>query len=393
MKYNLVFAGGGAKGIVHVGALKELELQGHEFNRLVGTSAGAITATLLAAGYSADEVQDAITEKLADNRIILASFMDIPDSFDDDVITRSLTTALANDLIPNFLPGSTSQHLTESTTATLLKNSTYRALFSLVELGGLYSGDRFLDWMREKLDADGHGLGDATMAQFHEQTGSDLTCVATDTVDGAPLNLNHRTAPDLPVIWAVRMSMGIPLVFQEVLWRAEWGTYRGRNIIGHSVVDGGLYSTLPLELLLSHEAAVLDVMGGVPSPSSVIGLYIDATLPVPGAENAPPQKQSIEQRLKSDSPWSRIIWRVSDLVNTMTKSHDNLMMHTHPKTVCRLPAKDYDTLEFDMSDERLQLLVHAGQAAMHQYLAERASAKPEDETEKPDDETDDGANE
>jgi predicted acylesterase/phospholipase RssA len=305
--------------------------------------------------------------------------MDIPDSFDDDVIVRSLTTALANDLIPNFLPGSTSQHLTESTTATLLKNNTYRALFSLVELGGLYSGDRFLNWMREKLDVGGRGLGDATMAQFHEQTGSDLTCVATDTVDGAPLNLNHRTAPDLPVIWAVRMSMGIPLVFQEVLWRAEWGTYRGRNIIGHSVVDGGLYSTLPLELLLSHEPAVLDVMGGVPSPSSVIGLYIDVTLPVPGAENAPPQKQSMEQRL-AGTPWSRIIWRISDLVNTMTKSHDNLMMHTHPKTVCRLPAQGYDTLEFDMSDERVQLLVEAGQNAMRQYLANRTSAKPDDET-------------
>lgn len=378
MQYNLVFAGGGAKGIVHVGALKELETQGHTFKRLVGTSAGAITATLLAAGYNADEIQDAITEKLPDDRIILASFTDVPDSFDDEVISRSLTTALTNEIIPNFVSDGASRRLVESTTATLLRNGTYRTLFSLVELGGLYAGDTFLNWMREKLDADGRGLGDATLAQFRTQTGADLTCVATDTVAGTPLNLNHRTAPGLPVAWAVRMSMSIPLVFQEVLWRAEWGPYLNQDVTGHSVVDGGIYSTLPLELLLSHEAAVLDAMGGVPSPSSVIGLYIDSTLPVPGAEAAPPKKQNMEQRLKSDSPWSRIVRRISDLVNTMTKSHDNLMMHTYPKTICRLPAQGYDTLEFDMSDERVKLLVDAGQAAMRQHLEGRMAAKPKE---------------
>ena len=376
MKYNLVFAGGGAKGIVHVGALKELEAQGHEFNRLVGTSAGAITAALLAAGYNADEIGETITEKLPDGRIILASFMDVPESFDEDVVAQSVTVSFVSDVIPNFIPGETTQHVVQSTTAALMKNASYRALFSLVELGGLYAGEKFLNWMGEKLDASGRNLGDLTLAQFHEQTGRDLTCVATDTVEGAPLNLNHRTAPDVPVVWAVRMSMSIPLVFQEVQWREEWGTYMGRDVSGHSVVDGGLYSTLPLELVLSHEPAVLDAMGGVPSPSSVIGLYIDATLPVPGAENAPPKKQGMEERLKSGSPWSRVVRRTSDLVNTMTKSHDNLMMHTHPKAVCRLPAQGYDTLEFDMSDERVTLLVNAGQEAMRQYLAERTSARP-----------------
>ena len=39
--------------------------------------------------------------------------------------------------------------------------------------------------------------------------------------------MNHHTTPDVPVIWAVRMSMSIPFVYQEVLWRKEWGTYDG----------------------------------------------------------------------------------------------------------------------------------------------------------------------
>ena len=66
MKIDMVFEGGGAKGMVFIGAMKELENRGHTPGRLVGTSAGAITAALLAAGYSADEMQEALDERKAD---------------------------------------------------------------------------------------------------------------------------------------------------------------------------------------------------------------------------------------------------------------------------------------------------------------------------------------
>jgi predicted acylesterase/phospholipase RssA len=62
MKYDLVFEGGGAKGMVFVGACAEFFRRGHEFDRLLGTSAGAITAALLAAGYPPDEMLAALTE-------------------------------------------------------------------------------------------------------------------------------------------------------------------------------------------------------------------------------------------------------------------------------------------------------------------------------------------
>jgi predicted acylesterase/phospholipase RssA len=63
MQYDLVFEGGGAKGIVLVGAYEIFSKAGHTFGRLLGTSAGAINATLLAAGYSADELLAALTER------------------------------------------------------------------------------------------------------------------------------------------------------------------------------------------------------------------------------------------------------------------------------------------------------------------------------------------
>jgi predicted acylesterase/phospholipase RssA len=53
-----IFQGGGAKGYAHVGALKAAEERDIRFTRLAGTSAGAIVASLVAAGYSADELLD-----------------------------------------------------------------------------------------------------------------------------------------------------------------------------------------------------------------------------------------------------------------------------------------------------------------------------------------------
>ena len=56
MQFDLVFEGGGIRGIVFVGALREFARRGHTPGRIMGTSAGAITATALATGYDADEM-------------------------------------------------------------------------------------------------------------------------------------------------------------------------------------------------------------------------------------------------------------------------------------------------------------------------------------------------
>jgi NTE family protein len=52
LRVDGVFEGGGVKGIALVGAASEIEAAGYEIVNLAGTSAGAIVATLLAAGYS-----------------------------------------------------------------------------------------------------------------------------------------------------------------------------------------------------------------------------------------------------------------------------------------------------------------------------------------------------
>lgn len=196
--YDLVFAGGGAKGAVHSGALKELENQGHTFGRLAGTSAGAITAMLLAAGYNPDEVVAFFSEKLANGRNRLTTMLDTAGSFDDDDIRRSITFS---ELTSSFLSEKHANLVRERTMRSPLDQPVYRQLFSFVEFGGFYSGAVFLDWIREKLaEADGQYAPDITLSEFQRQTGVHLTLFATDASVKDRLILNHRTAPDLPVV-------------------------------------------------------------------------------------------------------------------------------------------------------------------------------------------------
>lgn len=62
-KVDLVFEGGGVKGIALVGALSLLVEQGYDVQNLAGGSAGAVVAVLYASGYSAEEVHTRIVDQ------------------------------------------------------------------------------------------------------------------------------------------------------------------------------------------------------------------------------------------------------------------------------------------------------------------------------------------
>ena len=47
----LVLAGGGARGVAHIGAIEELESQGFEIGAVAGTSMGALVGGVYASGY------------------------------------------------------------------------------------------------------------------------------------------------------------------------------------------------------------------------------------------------------------------------------------------------------------------------------------------------------
>ena len=318
LQYDLVFEGGGAKGAVFVGAIQEFERRKHTSRRFVGTSVGAITATLMAAGYTATDMLAVTKERMASGKHRFSTFMDIAEAFQQQDSEKSLMQEIFNRVeLP--LPGWIEQRVDSALLAQLMKMSVYRELFSFVERGGLYAGAAFLAWLHEKLNAGNRNLANATFAEFNQKTGADLSLVASDTTGQQMLVLNHRTAPQCPVAWGVRMSMSIPFIWQEVRWDSAWGTYQGEALGGHSIiVDGGVLSNFPLRLLTSRDSDVVAIMGNTdPDGAPNLGLLIDETLPVPNAgQPATPQADDSASSHPSAS---------SPIVDTLTSKRPPLL--------------------------------------------------------------------
>jgi NTE family protein len=375
MQYDMVFEGGGAKGIVFVGALQELEARGHTPARVMGTSAGSIMSTFLSAGYSTDEMSAALNEK-KNGRPVFMDFLEVPVPLTKKEIHEGALRDLLRQINLRFVPDILEEKLDDAIANGLATSPVTGRFFCFVERGGFFSGNSFLKWLKSKLNTGTYSLdrgefgrgeprrfGEMTLAEFHRATGVDLSLIAADTTESMMLILNHRTAPDCPVAYAVRMSMSVPLLWDEVVWQPEWGKYRGKDIARHTVVDGGMLSNFPIELFLSNRPHVTAVMGEkTTDESEVLGFLIDETMEVPGVSTQ--QKRASQFRFGQ----LRTITRISNLLNTMLQAHDKIVIESFERFVIRLPAKGYGTVEFDMSDERRDALVQAGRQAAQSYF-------------------------
>lgn len=379
MEYDLVFEGGGAKGMVFVGALQAFEAEGHTPGRLLGTSAGAITAALLAAGYTSDEMLAALAEREGE-RSVFAGFMGVPEAPDKAALQTSATRDLLRRLNLPFVPDGFEEKLDDWLIEWMAAQPGLRHVISFIERGGWYSADNFLKWLRRRLDSGSfkgapRAFSGLRLAEFHAATGVHLSLVASDVTAQQMLVLNHQTAPRLPVVMAVRMSMSIPLLWQEVIWDADWGPYRvgsgpERDLTGHAIVDGGLLSNFPLELLVSSDERVTAVMGPK-SGARVLGMLIDEAQAVPGADEAATRAAPPSGGLRLGQ--LQTIQRLGNLVNTTLSARDKMVIETFENLVVRLPARGYGTVEFDMTDERRERLVAAGREVMAAYLEQRAA--------------------
>lgn len=186
---NLVFEGGGVKGIAYVGAMKILETEGilPTITRIGGTSAGAINATLFALGFTNEE------QKTILKNLNFKNFMD--DSFG---VTRDTKR--------------------------------------LLERFGWYKGDFFHEWISKHVK---QKLGDpnATFENLKEAKKPDLYVYGTNlsTTFGEVFSVEHT--PKTRIADAVRISMSIPLFFAAV-----------RNARDDVYVDGGVLNNYPVKL-------------------------------------------------------------------------------------------------------------------------------------------------
>lgn len=371
-RLDLAFEGGGARGLALNGAIAELDKEGFLPGRLVGTSAGAICAALVAAGYTGKELVDISRERTPDGRSTMTVLVGNPSGFSDDELRASSLGTFLRAIDVPFVPEAIEDRIDLAILRALLRVPLFPNVFSFVEEGGLFSADGFVGWLSEKLDARLPGSSQLTLGQLYEVTGRHLSVVVTDTTRGTFCVLNHVTAPLCPVVWAVRMSMGIPFFWPEVVWKESWGTYgRGQGatpLAGHTMVDGGVVSNFALRLLVSDEDWIRDLMGGAPDPEShVLGLCLDTDREVADA----PSHLDPESAIGAALAHGKVFRRVERVVNAALSGNDLAEAASHPALVCSLPAKGYGVTEFSMSLPRIDALLAAAEGATRTWLSAR----------------------
>ncbi|MEH7386880.1 patatin-like phospholipase family protein [Bacillus sp. JJ1521] len=187
-----VFSGGGIKGFALIGAYQAIEEKGFAFARMAGTSAGSLIASLIAAGYTSNEIIDLMEE------LNLSDFLDQRKAL--------LPTPLAKWLL------------------------LYWRL-------GLYKGDMLEKWIYQKLRAKG-------VVTFQNLPEGRLRIIASDLTNGRIIVLpddleRYGIHPaSFSVAKAVRMSCSLPYFFEPVRLK----DYQGNTI----VVDGGVLSNFPI---------------------------------------------------------------------------------------------------------------------------------------------------
>lgn len=308
---DLVFEGGGVKGIALVGAYSSLEERGYEPQNMAGASAGAIVAALIAAGYDAGELKEIIAN------------LDY-DQFKDEAIED------------RFPMGKT---------------------LSILKDLGIYEGEAFEGWMRGLLEARGvRTFGDLVRREDVElKYRYKLQVIASDVTERRLLVL-PRDAPslgitrpdDLDVARAVRMSMSIPIFFEPVRFTNKQTNEE------HLIVDGGMLSNFPVWLFDADEPQWPTIgMKLTQNPEAPIGQELGEPVPRGGVR--------------------QVIGYLRSLVGTMMAAHDRLYVEQHDfdQRTIGIDTLGVGTTEFDLSQERALELFDSGHAAAEEFL-ERA---------------------
>jgi NTE family protein len=310
---DLVFEGGGVKGIGLGGAYAALEAHGFRPNNVAGTSAGAITAALVAAGYSAPELKDVVFQ------MPFTKFKDVGG------ISR----------IPFF-----------------------GGPLNVMKDLGIYEGKFFHEWISGLLAA-------KHVTRFGDLVNEDvsdpkyrhkLRVIASDVTHRRMLILPDDAPhlgiePDeMLVADAVRMSMSIPIFFEPVEVR---GGDRAEH--EHTIVDGGMLSNFPVWLF--------DCPGDQRPRWPTFGLMLVE----------PEPRTAIGHRLAHEDDaeieHGSLIDFAKGLALTMMAAHDRMYLDeaTFARTIA-IPTLGVGTTEFEITPARVQALYQSGYDAAERFL-------------------------
>ena len=325
MKYpfrNLVFEGGGVKGIAYVGAMKVLENEKiiNNIKRVGGTSAGSINAVLFAAGFSNQQTLNVLKN------------LDFNDFKDDSW-------------------------------------GVLRDMKRLKDEYGWYRGDFFREWIGDLLKKK-TGSSNITFKALQEHTGKDLYVYASNVSTNYGEIYSPEHTPRMRVVDAVRRSMSIPLFFRAV-----------RDDREDVFVDGGVINNYPVKIFdrekyledgnliripkyYEDENALLSVK----SPKSSSYIYNKETLGfrLDSGKEIGVFRDGQEPR---HNEIDHFLDYTMQLIKTVLAVQDSQHLHDDDwhRTVY-IDTLGVGTTDFDLSDTRKMELVASGKKAAEDYL-------------------------
>lgn len=319
---NLVFEGGGVKGIAYVGAMEVLERASILENivRVGGTSAGSINAVLFAAGFSNAEMSK-ILRKL---------------DFND------------------------------------FKDDSWGALRDMRRLRkeyGWHKGNYFRDWIGDLLKKK-TGSRDITFKALEEHSKRKLYVYASNLSTRFGEIYSPEHTPRMRVADAVRRSMSIPLFFRAV-----------RDDRDDVFVDGGAINNYPVKIFDREKYLENGSLVRIPSYYEDENEKLRSISP--GSSPYVYNKETLGFRLDSareigvfrdgQTPQSEEIDNFFDYTMQLVKTVLDVQasQHLHSDDWHRTVYIDtlgVGTIDFDLSDKRKKALVESGRAAAKNYL-------------------------
>lgn len=233
MKAFAIFDGGGVKGAALAGCLAAARDSGIEFMGYGGTSAGAIVATLAAAGFSGEDIRELIKGKLHPKRIL-----------DDE----GVLFGEAERTLKSILSDTTSDAWVLSKMYRVWKHFHSPFFKTIIKEHGLYDGHVLINALLEILKNKFPSLAshsDITFQDLKRFNCLPLKLVATDLnrYCAAVFSADHETYGN-SVTQAVRASSSYPFLFQPVILPD-----------GRRLVDGGIATNLPTFLFAEEQEA------------------------------------------------------------------------------------------------------------------------------------------
>jgi len=320
---DLVLEGGGVKGTGLVGAITALAsaAEPYTFHRVAGTSAGAIVASMLAAGYDAAAMNTIMTDldfsQFEDNHGILGRHF---------------------------------ERMTEG--------------LGLILHEGLFLGQFLHDWIGEILAAKNvHTWGDLKQddpgSSLPPEQRYKLVVIVSDVSRGLMLRLPWDYGPLLgvdpdtqPVADAVRSSAGIPFFFRPFHMTANPDITQGHGEI--LCTDGGMLSNFPV--------AIFDRTDGKPPRWPTFGVKLSA-------------RQSLAQA--AWDPDADAIQLAKSLLGTMQSAHDRAYVDqasVASRTIF-VDTTGYNATDFHLTNEDKQKLFNNGLKAGRAFLGKWDWAK------------------